>query len=76
MKIKDFLFWGLMAILVVLLIAAMAGSMYFWYRTWNVKDTAVLTHPNGNQYLCEFYRNGEMSCDPLEEMWVTGEEEP
>jgi len=81
MDIRKFLFLGIMGILLVLMAVALIGSAYFSFQTWNVKETAILAHPDGNQYLCKFYKDGQMNChlftDPeVGGGWVTGKEEP
>lgn len=81
MNIRKYLFLGIMGILVVLLVAALLGSTYFWYQTWWVRDTLILTHEDGNHYLCRFYRDGGMDCELFSDPdvgggWESGREAP
>lgn len=81
MDIRKILFLGIMGILLVLIAAAIVGTAYFSFQTWYITETAILTHPDGNQYHCKFYRDGQMDCNLITDPevgggWVPGKEEP
>ena len=80
MKFKEYLFFGLMALLFCLMVLALIGALIFASDGWQVKEVLVL-QVEGVDYKCTFYKDGDMDCHLLSDPdvgggWESGREAP
>ena len=67
---KKYLDRGLVAIMVLLIIGALLGSLYFAFSVPKTEITHI-TH-EGITYRCEHYPNGDMDCVNVDDPDVGG----